>query len=205
MLKRDRRLAGLLAIATMAASSLPAVASTNKPTHQHTSTYAGQENRAIKSLSEEDIAQLQRGAGWGLAKAAELNGVPGPAHLLEMQKDITLTPEQIAALQRLFDEMNEKARLQGATLIDLERELETHFRSGNITDAILKDSLHRIAEARESLRYIHLSAHLKTPAILTKQQIALYNTLRGYAKDDPCSSVPKGHDPAMWKKHNGCQ
>jgi len=181
------------------------MASTNQAPHQHASAYAGQESRAIKSLSEEDIAQLRRGAGWGLAKAAELNGVPGPAHLLEMQNDITLTSEQIAALQRLFDEMNAKARQQGETLIDLERELETHFRSGSITDAILKDSLHRIARARETLRYIHLSAHLKTPAILTKQQIVLYNRLRGYAMADPCSSVPKGHDPAMWKKHNGCQ
>ncbi len=39
----------------------------------HDSKYIGQENRAIKSLSSEDIAELERGGGWGLAKAAELN------------------------------------------------------------------------------------------------------------------------------------
>ena len=38
-----------------------------------TSPYTGQETRRIKSLSSEDIAELQRGGGWGLAKAAELN------------------------------------------------------------------------------------------------------------------------------------
>ena len=45
------------------------------------SPYAGQENRQIKSLSANDIQELKRGGGWGLAKAAELNGLPGPAQV----------------------------------------------------------------------------------------------------------------------------
>jgi len=48
--------------------------------HDHatdlSSPYAGQETREIRTLSEEDIRQLQKGEGWGLAKAAELNGLP---------------------------------------------------------------------------------------------------------------------------------
>lgn len=195
----------LLACVTLAANGVPALASGQAHSHQHTSSYAGQETRDIKSLSADDIAELQRGGGWGLAKAAELNGVPGPAHLLEMKEDIALTADQISAIQALFDAMNAKAKQQGAALIDLERQLEAHFRSGSITDAILKDSLNQIAETREALRYTHLSTHLKTPAILTKHQIALYNQLRGYASKDPCANIPKGHNPAMWKKHNGCE
>lgn len=35
-----------------------------------TAPYAGFETRAIKSLSEQDIAELQRGGGWGLALPA---------------------------------------------------------------------------------------------------------------------------------------
>ena len=27
--------------------------------------------------------------------------------------------------------------------------------------------------------------------------------LRGYA-GDPCDTVPAGHDPDMWRMHNGC-
>ena len=50
--------------------------------HSHKSKYAGQEVREIKSLSESDIEELKNGRGWGLAKAAELNGVPGPIHWL---------------------------------------------------------------------------------------------------------------------------
>lgn len=37
-------------------------------------SYAGQEQREIKSLSAEDVQSLLTGKGMGLAKAAELNG-----------------------------------------------------------------------------------------------------------------------------------
>ena len=49
----------------------------------HNSDYVGEESREIKSLSPKDIAALKEGSGWGLAKAAELNGYPGPIHVLE--------------------------------------------------------------------------------------------------------------------------
>ena len=53
--------------------------------HEYKSKYIGQERREIKSLSNDDIKELRAGAGWGLAKAAELNGLPGPKHILEMK------------------------------------------------------------------------------------------------------------------------
>ena len=62
--------------------------------HSLKSKYAGEEKREIKSLSETDIEELKNGQGWGLAKAAELNGVPGPAHLLEMKNEIDLTDKR---------------------------------------------------------------------------------------------------------------
>ncbi len=40
---------------------------------QH-SPYAGQEQRSIKALSEQEVAALLAGRGAGFAKAAELNG-----------------------------------------------------------------------------------------------------------------------------------
>lgn len=33
------------------------------------SVYAGQETRLIKSLSEQDLKEIARGDGWGLARA----------------------------------------------------------------------------------------------------------------------------------------
>ena len=48
------------------------------------SPYAGLQDRAIKALSDEQIADLRAGKGMSLALPAELNGYPGPAHALEI-------------------------------------------------------------------------------------------------------------------------
>jgi hypothetical protein len=168
------------------------------------SKYAGQEKRAIKSLSETDIAELENGKGWGLAKAAELNGMPGPAHLLEMKDEIALSTSQVGAIEDLYKEMKQEAIPLGLELIDLERKLNDHFANKTITVELLGAMLESIARVRKKLRYVHLSAHLKTPNIVTPEQIALYNQLRGYSSDDPCENIPKGHDPQMWKKHHNC-
>lgn len=192
----------LLPIAMLLLS--PALALAQHAGHAPASPYAGEENRAIKSLSEDDIAELRRGGGWGLAKAAELNGMPGPAHLLELKDEVALTPEQIDAIERVFEAMRRDAIDEGERLIAREQALEAAFRDRSVTDESLRSLLHAVEASRSELRYIHLAAHLKTPAILTDEQIDRYNTLRGYAAD-PCESVPKGHDPAMWRKHNGCE
>jgi hypothetical protein len=34
-------------------------------------------------------------------------------------------------------------------------------------------------------------------------QIERYKVLRGYTAD-PCTKVPEGHDPAMYRRHMGC-
>jgi hypothetical protein len=39
----------------------------------------------------------------GLALAAELNGYPGPIHVLQLSDKLGLTPEQKARVQSLFD------------------------------------------------------------------------------------------------------
>lgn len=168
--------------------------------------YAGQEQRTIKSLSAKDIAELRRGGGWGLAKAAELNGMPGPTHLLELQDAIPLEAAQVAALEALFKAMQGDAILVGEELINLEAALDAQFRNGTVTEANLRDLLAQIAETRARLRYIHLATHLATPALLSEQQISRYNALRGYAEaGDACAGeAPAGHNPAMWRRHQGC-
>jgi len=170
----------------------------------HKSKYVGEEKREIKSLSATDIEELQNGKGWGLAKAAELNGVPGPVHLLEMKEEIDLSDEQIREIEDLYEKMKQEAVPLGLELIELERELNNHFANHTITDEILRQVLQKISKVHRQLRYVHLSTHLKTPDILQAEQITLYNKLRGYSSDDPCENVPKGHDPVMWKKHNNC-
>ena len=146
----------------------------------HHSAYSGQQNRSIKSLSSKDVAELRQGGGWGFAKAAELNGMPGPAHLLELKDEISLTPDQTTAIKSLHQDMQRQAIAKGERFIALEKQLDHAFKTQNITDHRLRTLLSAIAEVREELRYIHLSAHLKTPKILTQAQISRYNFLRGY-------------------------
>jgi len=169
----------------------------------HGASYAGLEKRAIKSLSEADLDELRRGGGWGLALAAELNGVPGPAHLLELQHDIPLTAGQVAAIQTLHAEMRAEAIAAGARLTQAEAAIEAAFREGPPDTARLRALIDTAEAARADLRFVHLSRHLATPPLLTDAQIARYNQLRGYGAG-PCDSVPDGHDAANWRRHNGC-
>lgn len=170
--------------------------------HAH-SPYAGLEDRAIKSLSEADIEELRRGGGWGLALPAELNGMPGPAHLLELKEAIGLSADQVAQIEALFAEMQAEAQEAGARLIAAEEAIEEAFRAGGPDEARLKTLIAEAEAARAELRFIHLSRHLAMPPLLTAEQIRRYNQLRGYAAD-PCETVPDGHDAAMWRRHNNC-
>jgi len=168
------------------------------------SKYVGQEHRKIKSLSPDDIKELKRGGGWGLAKAAELNGVPGPAHILEMAEKINLNVEQKRKIQNIYNDMKVEAVTLGEQLIRLEVELNIGFSNRTINQALLDKTVREIEKVRAKLRIVHLSTHLQTPNILTNEQIILYNKLRGYSKD-PCQNIPEGHNAEMWKKHNGCK
>lgn len=183
---------------------LPPVSTLSAADHSYKSKYAGEEKREIKSLSDADIDELKNGRGWGLAKVAELNGAPGPAHLLEMKNEINMSASQIQAIEGLYKKMKTQAISFGNEFIELERQLNNHFAQKTITDEILIELLEKIAQVRRKLRYVHLATHLKTPDMLTPDQIVLYNKLRGYSSNDPCKNIPKGHDAAMWKKHNNC-
>lgn len=173
--------------------------------HNHgvQTTYAGMQNRAIKSLSDNDIKELRRGGGWGLALAAELNGMPGPAHMLELKEQIALNQDQVTKTQALLDDMRKAAIPTGERLIAAELALENAFAKGAVEEASLRRLLAEAESARTELRFIHLSQHYKTVQFLKPEQIKRYNILRGYA-EDPCKNIPAGHNPEMYKRHMGC-
>ena len=176
----------------------------NEAHHGSGSTpYAGLQDREIKSLSESDIEDITQGRGWGLALPAELSGLPGPAHILELQEELELSPEQVTQVQTIFEEMQKEAIEAGAAFIEAERALSLAFKDAQLDQDTLALLVQNAAEARARLRNVHLSRHLMTPAILTPDQIQKYAVLRGY-QNDPCDAVPDGHDPKMWRKHNNC-
>ncbi len=167
------------------------------------SDYVGEETRLIKSLSEQDLEEIARGGGWGLARAAELNGVPGPTHLLELAEEIALTEQQRDNIEAIRAQMQADAITAGERFVAAEQELDAAFQHGAPNPDALERLVTEAGQARAALRLVHLNAHLLTLPLLTDTQVSRYSVLRGYA-DDPCASVPDGHDLSMWRSHNGC-
>lgn len=172
-----------LSLVLLAALSVPAMAQHHgHHSHHaaHSSPYAGMQNRVIKALSEEQIAGLKAGKGMALAMAAELNGYPGPAHTLELAEQLQLTDEQTARTQQLFANMESQAKAAGLEVIEAERALDTLFRDKQATPEAVSAAVTKAALAQGKLRETHLRYHLSMMDVLTAEQIAAYNQLRGY-------------------------
>jgi hypothetical protein len=146
-----------------------------------TSAYTGMEHADIKALSADEQATLLDGKGMGFARAAELNGYPGPAHVLALGTELGLTAGQLARTRELFARMQSVARSLGARLIEEERTLDRLYASRAATVAKVNRQLARIEGTRARLRGVHLNAHLEQAALLNGAQIARYSGLRGYS------------------------
>lgn len=171
-----------LLVAGMAGAMTPAHAQhEHHPSHAH-SAYAGMEGRAIKALSGEQIADLREGKGMGASLPAELNGVPGPMHVLQMRERLKLTPQQAEQLERITAAMKERAQSLGHQVVDAEARLDRAFASGSADEALVQASAARIGELQGQLRAVHLVAHLQTKALLSREQVVAYNQLRGYTR-----------------------
>ena len=90
----------------VAAIALPLSAAAQ---HNHPQPYAGLDSRPLQALSPEQLADLRAGRGMGLALPAELNGYPGPTHVLELAGPLGLTPEQRARTESLVAAMKAEA------------------------------------------------------------------------------------------------
>ena len=147
------------------------------------SAYREQLATGARGLSAQEVDDLLTGRGIGLARAAELNGYPGPRHVLDAARDkqLVLTEDQTAAVQRIFEGMEQDAQKLGANVVAEEKALEAAFRAGTITEADLTARVKRLATIQGYLREVHLRAHLATRAVLSEVQIARYNEIRGYA------------------------
>jgi len=151
--------------------------------HQHgmeDAPYAGLEQRDIKALSEQEISGLRVGEGLGMALPAELNGYPGPRHVLDFADELKLDAETKARIQSIFDRMHIEAVDLGAQIIEKERALDEAFSSGQISEVSLMALIEGIGKLRSELRNAHLRAHLTTAAELSEMQRRHYAMLRGY-------------------------
>lgn len=144
--------------------------------------YAAFKDRQIKALSPEQEADLRQGRGMGLALAAEMNGYPGPMHVLQVADQIGLSVDQKSRIDALFARMKVEAISAGEQLISLERELDKEFVARSITAESLARLTKDIGVSHGLVRATHLRYHLETVAILSPDQVAKYNTARGYTR-----------------------
>ncbi|MFN3656239.1 MAG: Spy/CpxP family protein refolding chaperone [Pseudolabrys sp.] len=175
----------VLPVAALALLATPAFA-------QHAQPYAGLQARAVKALSAEQIADLRAGRGMGLALAAELNGYPGPLHVIELAEPLALTAAQKQRAQALFDAMKAETVPLGEALIAAEGDLDRQFAARNITPVSLAAATDAIGARQAKLRAAHLKYHLTMLEVLTPEQVKRYGELRGYA-----GAAPAGHTPGM--------
>ena len=190
----------LCAVATvlLTFSALAQVVSTNSLL----TPYAGEQMRGIKSLSENDIAGLLAGQGASMAKAAELNGYPGPAHTLELKDPLHLTAEQVLATEALMAAHKARARELGAALVHAERQLDTLFASRSADAGAVEQAVQNVGRLQAQLRAEHLQTHLTQTALLTDDQIARYSLLRGYADPKPVVISPAGGTQQHQRAHH---
>jgi hypothetical protein len=166
---------GITAVVVVALSG-PAIA---QPHHGH-SPYTGLQQRPVKALSDQEVSDLRAGRGMGLALAAELNGYPGPLHVLELADQLALSAELRHRMQQLYDAMKAEAVPAGEALIAHETTLDRAFADQTISADTLAALTAQIGEAQGRLRAIHLKYHLTTADLLSPHQRHRYAELRGY-------------------------
>ena len=127
-----------------------------------------------------DHPGLESGEGMGMAKYAELNGYPGPRHVLELANELELTEEQKMATENIFDKMKSEAVKKGEKVISIEEEFHDLIISGKAAkEAVMKMSA-EIGQLRGELRAVHLTGHLRMMEIMNQEHIHRYMQLRDY-------------------------
>jgi Spy/CpxP family protein refolding chaperone len=162
------------------AAALAAFPAAAQHPHHGPSPYSGLEARPVRTLSEQQVADLKAGRGMGLALAAELNGYPGPMHVLELADRLELTPEQRSRTEALFTAMRAEAIGLGEEVISREAELNRLFAERTIDLTGLHAAVNEIGIKQAGLRLIHLKYHLAMMDVLSPEQVAQYRALRGY-------------------------
>lgn len=134
------------------------------------------------------------GQGAGCAKAAELNGYPGPPHTLELAAPPALSAEQLAASQSLMSAHKQRARELGRRLVDAERRLDTLFAERHASELSVQQATSDVGALQARLRAEHLNTHLTQTALLDAEQVRRYAELRGYsASPNAAPAEPAQH------------
>jgi hypothetical protein len=113
--------------------------------------------------------------------------------VIELADALKLSNEQLVRTETLFAEMQQKAVPLGTEILSKEAELEQAFARARVDDVSLHRILGDIARLQGELRYTHLKYHLAMRELLSTDQIAAYDRLRGYKGASDSSPSAHGH------------
>jgi Spy/CpxP family protein refolding chaperone len=178
---------------TITIAALVAFAGTALADNNSRSPYVDLEGRGIKALSTDETRGLLGGEGMAQSLAAELNGYPGPRHVIELADRLDLTSEQRSRAAALEAEMKTAAVALGRAVLELEGELDRAFLSRGVDRATIDRLTTAIGAKRAALRAVHLHAHLAMAEALRPDQRTRYMTLRGYGAGGPHGGSPHQH------------
>ena len=158
--------------------------------------YESLQDRRIRAVSPQRVADLLAGRGAGYALAAELNHYPGPRHVLALREQLRLGAGQERAVRAVERAMAKKAKRLGAKLVEMEGQLDRAFRHRHATRPVVTRLTAAIAALEGQLRFTHLEAHLRVARVLSPAQVARYDRLRGYTtRGDATALHTDGEDP----------
>lgn len=180
------------AAATGGGNGFASPSDAGSPAPPAVSPYVARVSQPIKALSPEETRQLRAGEGMGLAIAAELNGYPGPKHVLELAAELALRAAQRATVRAAYEAMHVEAMRLGEQVIAAEARLDALFARREVDEASLRAAVEEASRLRGELRFVHLRAHLATAAALDAEQTVRYAALRGYGA--AASAHAHGHE-----------
>lgn len=145
------------------------------------SPYVTQLDSPVQGLSAQEVDDLLNGRGAGYARTAELNSYPGPRHVLDLKQQLSLSLEQEQQVEAIFRQMNTEAKQVGQDIVELEQQFSDTFAQGKVSEAEIEERTQRLALLYGQYRSVHLRPHLKVQQLLSSEQIAKYDELRGYS------------------------
>lgn len=153
-----------------------------KPTESAPAPTSGS---GMKALDKDDVADYSDGKPMRYARAAELNGFPGPKKALEWAEDLKLTADQKTSLDRIWREEKDSAAGFGKQIVEKEKELDTLFKGNAAPDeAKVMAVVSQIAKLEGDYRAAHLKANVATAKTLTADQILAYRKAKADSDKD---------------------
>ncbi|MDP9469322.1 MAG: hypothetical protein M3Q71_01460 [Chloroflexota bacterium] len=94
------------------------------------------------------------------------------------------------SVQQIADEMRGAVIPAGERYLAALQALEEAFRAGSLTEETLPGQVAEVSRLEGELVAAHLVAHLQTAKVLTPDQVALYQQLRGYEAGSTPGATP---------------